>query len=230
MRSGSEVSRDPRSERDTPSEPLARLEWDAGLEGLVRLSAALASGSADRLEAGVAEAARVCEPLEVEEALLQSYLFLGFPSALNAFAVWRRVSGRAAPDVPDEVGADPLAAWEARGERTCRRVYGRAYDGLRENIGRLQPDLDRWMVQEGYGKVLSRPGLTLGRRECCIAAILAVKGAKPQFRSHLRGALRCGLEVEAVDRLFATIDPYLNESTRRDAHAVRDVVVEREET
>ena len=216
---------DSRTDMDTD---LVHVEWDAELEVLVRVSAALASGSTDQLEASLTEADRTCDPAEVEEALLQSYLFLGFPSALNAFATWRRISGRAAKNVED---ADPdPTAWVARGERTCRHVYGGAYEGLRQNIRRLQPDLDRWMVMEGYGKVLSRPGLTLGRRECCIAAILAVKGAKPQFRSHLRGALRCGLEVEAVDRLFATIDPYLNESTRRDAHAVRDVVVEREET
>lgn len=220
-----------RSAGDPPTDPdtdVVHVEWDAGLEGLVRASAALAAGSTDQLEASLNEAERTCDPLEVEEALLQSYLFLGFPAALNAFAMWRRISGRAAHDV-DDADPDP-AAWVARGESTCRRVYGGAYDGLRQNIRRLQPDLDRWMVMEGYGKVLSRPGLTLGRRECCIAAILAVKGAKPQFRSHLRGALRCGLEVDAVDRLFAAIDPYLNEITRRDAHAVRDVVVEREET
>jgi len=210
-------------------DPVVPVEWDAGLDVLVRLSAAVASDSGELLEASLEEADRSCDPVEVEEALLQSYLFLGFPAALNAFAAWRRVSGRAAHAVADDVGADPLSAWRARGERTCRRVYGGAYEGLRENINELQPDLDRWMVMEGYGKVLSRPGLALGRRECCIAAILAVRGAKVQFHSHLRGAIRCGVKVSEVDRLLHVIDPYLTRKTRRAAHSVRDVVVAREE-
>ena len=33
----------------------------------------------------------------VEEVILQSYLFAGFPRALNAAREWRRVSGVAAP-------------------------------------------------------------------------------------------------------------------------------------
>ena len=37
------------------------------------------------------------EPTPVEEALLQSYLFVGYPAALNAFALWRQLSGRPAP-------------------------------------------------------------------------------------------------------------------------------------
>jgi len=164
---------------------------DPGLEALVRLSAGLAGGSDVPLDPLLEAAARDAAPTQVEEALLQSYLFLGYPAALNGLARWRRVSGRGAPDgVSDE-----WEEWGERGRRTCQAVYGSAYPDLRHNIARLSPDMDRWMVHEGYGKVLGRPGLALPWRECCIVAILTVLGTAPQLRSHLRGALRTGAPV-----------------------------------
>lgn len=161
---------------------------DPGLEALVRLSAGLAAGCDTDLDPLLEEAARVAPHREVEEALLQSHLFLGYPAALNGLACWRRVSGAPAP----EAAGDDWAAWGDRGRKVCRTVYGRAYPGLRTNIASLSPEMDRWMIHEGYGKVLGRPGLALWRRECCIVAVLTVLGTAPQLRSHLRGALRTG--------------------------------------
>lgn len=167
---------------------------DPALRALVRLSAGVSRGADADLAPLMEEVAREAPPEAVEEVLLQTYLFLGYPAALNALAVWRVVSGRSAPD--------PLPGtwreWVERGEAVCREVYGGAYPDLRSNIGRLSPEMDGWMVTEGYGKVLGRPGLLLWWRECCIVAILAVLGTAPQLRSHLRGALRTGAPVEVV--------------------------------
>ena len=170
----------------------AALETD--VLALVRLSAAVASGADADLGPPMDEAHDACTPRQVEEALIQSYLFLGYPAALNALAAWREVSGS------DGVPAAPLdpGAWSASGEETCRAVYGSAYPGLRENIGAISPDMDLWMVAEGYGKVLSRPGLDLQVRECCIVAILTVLGTPRQLQSHVRGALLTGATPEVV--------------------------------
>lgn len=171
---------------------------------LVRLSAALASDDDGRLEDALdrtadAMLARVVEQRDVEETILQSYLFLGFPAALEAMEAWRE----RATDAPRE--CDPLAepedpaAWRARGEAVCERVYGRAYGRLRREMRRLHPALDRWAVTEGYGKVLGRPALPLVDRELCIVALLAVRGREAQLHSHLRGALEVGAEPGAVE-------------------------------
>jgi 4-carboxymuconolactone decarboxylase len=125
---------------------------------------------------------------QTEEALLQSYLFLGYPIALNAIQEWRRASRRSAPPATPE----DWEAWQARGEAVCRTVYGGQYDRLRENVRRLHPDMERWMVIEGYGKVLGRPALDLATRELCIAGLLVVLDAPEQLYSHLRGALNAG--------------------------------------
>src|SRR5205085_10059055 len=85
-------------------------------------------------------------PEWMEEVILQSYLFAGFPRALNAAREWRRISGRAAPATESEY---PPEHWKAEGERTCSVVYGEFYNRLRTNIRALHPMLDAWMISEG---------------------------------------------------------------------------------
>jgi 4-carboxymuconolactone decarboxylase len=142
---------------------------------------------------------------EVEEAILQSYVFAGYPRALNAFTLWRRLSGAGTlPATPED-----WAALEARGAEVCRRVYGRVYGRLRRNIARLHPDLDRWMVVEGYGKVLARPGLDLGWRELCAVAALAGLGVRPQLHAHLQGAMNIGVPRARIDEWVGWLEGWL---------------------
>ena len=180
---------------------------DAATRVLVQLSAAIAAGDEATIRYWLLQAARDVPPLHVEELVLQSYLFCGFPRALNAAREWRRVSQRAAPasDEAEDVGLGE--EWRERGEQTCAAVYDGMYEKLRLNVRDLHPALDSWMVVDGYGKVLSRPGLDLQRRELCIVAACAAMGQDRQLHSHLRGALNGGVEPAAVtDTLDALAD------------------------
>lgn len=174
---------------------------------LLDISAALAGGSTGRLDAALRSAMGVAPPEAVEEALLQSYLFLGYPAALRGLAAWRRISEIPALGKP----AKDFKEWERRGTEICALVYGGQYEKLRANIAALHPDMERWMVVEGYGKVLGRPGLDLVTRELCIVALLAPQDAGPQVYSHLRGALNAGAEEsevdEAVRRVLGSLPP-----------------------
>lgn len=179
--------------------------WD-----LVDLAAAQAAGDAGGLEAAFRRLRDAGREPEVEEAILQSYLFLGFPSAIETFRRWRAHGA----DAPDASAMD-FEGWIERGERTCATVYGDHYESLRENVARFHPDLDRWMVMEGYGKVLSRPDLGLDLREMLIVAMLVVQGesGRRQLRSHLRGALNAGVapgNVETTIRRAAAFAPPRN--------------------
>ena len=162
---------------------------------LVRVSAALSHGSTADLRTALRDAVDVADPEQVEEVLLQGYLFAGYPAALNAFRLWREISGRAAPAPV----ADDAEQWAQRGAEVFRVVYGDQAERLRENVAALHPDLERWAMLEGYGKVLGRPGLDLATRELCIAALLASLDAEPQLYAHLRGALNAGASEEDVD-------------------------------
>jgi 4-carboxymuconolactone decarboxylase len=151
---------------------------DESTRSLVRLAAIIASSSEQGVRAAMAQAIGVVSAEWVEELVLQSYLFCGFPRSLNAMREWRRLTGRPAPTRADDGGPDE---WRVRGEATCRLVYGAMYDRLRVNIRALHPELDEWMIVEGYGKVLSRPALDLARRELCIVAACAASRQDRQF-------------------------------------------------
>lgn len=181
-----------------------------GLRALVRASAAQAARDRKGLERELHGVAAAVEEGDlaveaVEEALVQSYLFLGYPSALQALELWRRISGQPPPPA---LGGES-AFWTERGLVVCQRVYGDQAEALRRNIAELHPDMARWMVEEGYGKVLGRGGLDLGEREVLISTLLAVQDAPRQLHSHLRGALRNGVAPTEVDELLAEAESWI---------------------
>jgi 4-carboxymuconolactone decarboxylase len=183
---------------------------DAQTQGLVRLAAAIAAGEEPSMRQAMADVLEAAtEHGWVEELLLQSILMTGYPRALVAFGLWRKVSGTHAP--VDDADADyaNLSEWESRGEQTCARVYGGNYAKLRRNVRDLHPAVDRWMLIEGYGRTLGRPGLDLLRRELCTVAQTAVLQTHRQLHSHLRGALHSGATFQQVEATLAVVNPLL---------------------
>ena len=153
------------------------------------------------------EAALGADTAAVEEVILQSYLFAGFPRALNAARVWRTFVSKPSPKSSAESGGVP--EWRARGEKTCETVYGAAYERLRRNIRALHPLLDDWMIVDGYGKVLARPGLDLKTRELCTVAALTVQGfALPELKLHVQAALRAGATRGEVAEIITQMIAY----------------------
>ena len=172
---------------------------------LVRLAAVIAAGTEPDIRSELASALKSARVQWIEEVILQSYLFAGFPRTLNAAREWRKVSGREAPMSDDGERLDRAEEWRREGEETCAIVYGPFYEKLRHNIRALHPALDAWMIVEGYGKVLSRPALDLARRELCIIAACAASRQERQLHSHLHGALHAGASEAAITDTLSAI-------------------------
>ncbi|MDP9205646.1 MAG: carboxymuconolactone decarboxylase family protein [Gemmatimonadota bacterium] len=171
---------------------------EASFRHLVRIAGAIAGSPEGQVRAVMSAALGSVDPIAVEEIILQSYLFAGFPRALNAARAWRVASELPAPEIDPEALIANLDMWRELGERTCTVVYGDSYERLRQNIRELHPALDEWMIVDGYGKILSRPGVDLRTRELCIVAACAVSGQQRQLHSHLHGALNTGASVGEV--------------------------------
>lgn len=182
---------------------------DEETAALVHLAAVLAGGSESQMRQALTRAVGRIRAVWVEEVILQTYLFAGFPRALNSAREWRRISGIAAPE-RDEYAIDEPQQRQRQGEQTCATVYGRFYDRLRVNIHDLHPALDRWMVEEGYGKVLSRAPLDLARRELCVMAACAIAKQDRQLHSHLHGALHAGASEETISAALNVVGPLLD--------------------
>ena len=168
----------------------------------MRIAGAIAGSPEGQVRTLMSDALDTVDPIAVEEIILQSYLFAGFPRALNAARAWRAVSERPAPAVDPEGMVANLDMWRDLGERTCAIVYGDMYEKLRQNVRELHPALDDWMIVDGYGKVLSRPGVDLRTRELCIVAACAVSGQQRQLHSHLHGAINAGATPGEVALVF----------------------------
>jgi 4-carboxymuconolactone decarboxylase len=143
------------------------------------------------LAAHAAGATRV----RAEESALMLMLYAGYPAALEGL----RLLNAAWPGRARSIdGGDP-AVWRAAGEKLCARVYGPSYARLVPAVQALHPDMAAWMIEHGYGRVLSRRGMSARERELVTVAALAALGWSRQLVSHLLGALRVGASARQVE-------------------------------
>jgi 4-carboxymuconolactone decarboxylase len=184
---------------------------DPQARDLVRFAAAIAQGYEPELRerVGALRSTQV-PPVWVEELLLQSVLMVGYPRALIAFTVWRKLSGLAAAEQDPDQDYSHAAEWTRRGEELCAVVYGENYAKLRDSVRALHPAVDSWMVTEGYGRTLARPGLDLKLRELCTIAQTAVLEAPRQLHSHMRGALNAGATFGQIEGTLSIVNPLLS--------------------
>ncbi|HWR83641.1 MAG TPA: carboxymuconolactone decarboxylase family protein [Candidatus Deferrimicrobium sp.] len=133
------------------------------------------------------------------EIVLQSYLFLGFPRMLTAAEHLTRLLPAANESFAfRQISQEESEQWFTNGLQLCRAVYGDGYGRLKEKVEGMAPDVFRWMVIEGYGKVLSRPQLGIVDREVAIISCLIVENRARQLFSHIRGAVNVGASSDLI--------------------------------
>jgi 4-carboxymuconolactone decarboxylase len=170
---------------------------------LVRISLLGATGRLGELGKALEEASSDgVTSEEIKEALLEIYLFAGYPRAINALRTMHDtlgIEGSETEEVEggDESEEDPVEL-ERKGLELMELIYGRSLPSLLSNMKVLHADLARWMVREGYGKVLTRPGLSVKTRELCVVAILRALDCVPQLEAHMKGAVNAGARVEEI--------------------------------
>ncbi len=147
------------------------------------------------LNAWIPECSGILDEEAIEEAILQTLLFAGFPKTIEALKQLRS-------HFPVNHGVKHVDDHKQTGEKTSQIIYGKYHSKLKQVMDGLHPDLTRWMIEDGYGRVLSRPGLTLQEREMSVLASLMASGMINQFRAHVRGALFAG--VSRVDIIWFT--------------------------
>ncbi|MBC8205087.1 MAG: hypothetical protein H8E87_06220 [FCB group bacterium] len=150
----------------------------------------------------------------LRETIIQIYLFDGYPAALEGLLLLKEyIPSDSSPPPAETLNSHTLQRWIARGEAACRLIYREKYSRLVNNINSLSPDLGKWMITEGYGKVLSRPGLELPVRELINVAVLSVKFYPRQLYSHLLGCLHTGVPPEKIPEMLEAIESFAPENT-----------------
>ncbi len=154
--------------------------------------------------------ALIPQPLPADvtyEIVLQSYLFFGYAQAIEAAKVFAEVARAKGSTLPEILSEDhDWAEWRRRGEALCARIYHPNFVRLVANMASVSPELSEWMVVEGYGKVLSRPGPTALEREVASIVFLAISQHPVQLYSHVRGARNLGATGGQLAAIAAAID------------------------
>lgn len=181
-----------------PASPVRPVPGPDEAVPLALLGAAAGSGEEAALVEALDAADGTIGPDDVEEILLQTYLFAGFPRTINAFFTWQSWAAASGGRGSRIVEPDRIEEWRERGEALCRRIYEGTFEALQIRLARLHPALAEWTLVEGYGKVLSRPGPDAARRELAAVGALVVLDADRQLDAHLRGALHTGVAFETL--------------------------------
>ncbi len=167
----------------------------------------------------------------IYETILQSYLFLGFPRTIEAALAFNKIFGkiREGRDI-EKISPDESESWFTNGLRLCRRVYGANFENLKNRFSDVSPEIFRWMVIEGYGKVLSRPKMTHIERELAEVAALIVDGRERQLLSHILGSLNVGADMKLLMQVNRDIKPLAGDENSALAEKIMANIISKYET
>lgn len=155
----------------------------------------------------------------VYEALLQLHLFAGYPCSLTALTILSSEYQLLSPksSLAELIDNEPFhyQTYKDRGLQTCELVYTNTFAPLMAKLKETSPQLQEWMLIDGYGKTLSRSGLTLQEREILVVTVLLVQGWKKQLYSHLRGSKNVGCSQTVLMELLSIGNEFFSPSIRQ---------------
>lgn len=96
-----------------------------------------------------------------------------------------------------------------RGSELLARIHADGGAQLVAALADIAPDLERYIVEFGFGDVYARPGLTLRDRQIATVAALAALGtARPQLTAHIEGALAVGVTRQEIVEIIIQMALY----------------------
>jgi len=138
-------------------------------------------------------------------------LVLGFPTMLDGL---EKLAKMGLLRMNHQGPMSPRQTLRSNGMRVLTKVYGNQTQKLLQSLKILHPHLPAMIVEDVYGKVVARRGMTLRERELVNITVLCVQGLERQLFSHVRGALRIGVSSSLLQKLFHLMERELRISTR----------------
>ncbi|MGA7529086.1 MAG: carboxymuconolactone decarboxylase family protein [Pseudolabrys sp.] len=98
----------------------------------------------------------------------------------------------------------------ARGAQTIGEILGQTPEQVEQSLSDLAPQLATYVLEVIYGEIYQAPTLDSRTRQIVTVAALATLGtAAPQLRTHIGGALRCGVAREELIEIMMQLVPYV---------------------
>jgi 4-carboxymuconolactone decarboxylase len=103
--------------------------------------------------------------------------------------------------------SDP--ARRERGARKIGEILGQRPEQVDESLA-IAPQLARYVLETIYGEIYQSTALDARTRQIVTVGALATLGtAGPQLRTHIGGALRCGVSREEIVEVMMQLVPYV---------------------
>jgi 4-carboxymuconolactone decarboxylase len=104
--------------------------------------------------------------------------------------------------------SDPVR--RARGAKKIGEILGQPPEQVERNLGDLAPGLATYVLETIFGEIYQSPVFDSKTRQIVTVAALATLGtAAPQLRTHIQGALRCGVSREELVEIMMQLVPYV---------------------
>jgi len=112
----------------------------------------------------------------------------------------------------------------ARGIKKLHEILGQAPEEVEKNLS-IAPDLATYVLEVIFGEIYQSPVLDSRTRQIVTVTALATLGtAAPQLRTHIGGALRCGVARDELIEIMLQLIPYCGVATAiNGVNACRDV-------
>jgi len=162
---------------------------------------------------------RGLSPSDIYEILLQSHLFAGFPRAINSLEIFESLLLKNGIDPSEHFNKeDKDHANKARkGLDLFKKVYGDNSAAVLKTLDSLHPGYDIWILEDAYGRILSRPYLSGKTRELSAVAALTTTGGVKQLQSHIKGAFNLGATLDEVAGAIRSIEDLSDKETIKSA-------------
>ena len=173
-------------------------------KSIVEISAYTSAGDLQNLSTALNEALDNKMTInEINEILIQSYAYCGFPKSLNAISTFINVvKERKSKGIKDIQGQSPkvLTSKDNKGEigtKTREELAGGKVKGEWQTFA---PGIEQYLLEHLFADIFARGVLTHQERELATVSFLSViKGAEPQLNAHINMAKNTGLSNEKLD-------------------------------
>ncbi len=173
-------------------------------KGIVEISSFTSSGNQEQLAVSLNKALDDKMTInEINEILIQSYAYCGFPRSLNAITTFINVvKERKSKGIKDIKGAEPKVLSskdnkDAIGDKTRTELAGGPTVAEWQTFA---PGIEQYLKEHLFADIFARGILTNQERELATVSFLSVlSGVEPQLKAHINIAKNTGLRDDKLN-------------------------------
>ena len=171
---------------------------------------------------------------EINEVLIHTYAYCGFPRSLRAIQTFMQVvDTRKANGINDTIGREASTATNNKnryelGRDVLAEISGTPADAPKTGYAVFAPTIERFLQEHLFADLFERDLLTYRERELATVSILAgVGGVEPMFRSHAAICLHLGITAEQLSALLNIVETNLGEAYSEPLRGVLNQLTEK---